>query len=657
MSAVATPRNGLSLRFAPLSSCAGQGVLRMTAALRPGAVEGRDDALVLLRSGFATRVYLGASIDAEDRVIEWLELWVQTVAGLAESPATWREHLSNAQLDQQWTAHVARLAESAPDLCRHSGWESSHPRPLYLDLESGAPCQPVDASSGKPYQLCTDDALLESAGLPRYSSSLHRYWFAQDDKPERAVTWIAATPGAPTNTAVRKPNDALPPGRPLVPLNPEGGLMHVRRLAPLGLEAYIDLLGGQPWRGMTAATDTVKLGAPYDVLGEWDRLLQEPGNFWMGGRGRIGTLMETFHLRVQLIQQLVHAAARAVAHTRLPLLNITAESFRIELASPAPGLPLLWSARVVLATPGAAVALPLKASGLVHYLPLNPPQTTIYRPDYLGWPVRGRARVRLRRVAADTAGLVTVEGTLVTSERLALTPLDLVWIKLPLSGAAVDLFARLDTAGALAAGESRFHTEPQPCEPSILRGLRSAEGNAYDGTEYETIPMLSTPCDLYVLGVLAVRALLVNGHNSLSIALDEVLSLAREIGSDDANSDPATRVRALVAGDPRWRTSLGPHRLSHERLASDVIAAAVPEDLWWETVALVARLFPGNGPGGYCRDFSDVPPAGPERAFAQPLADLQKLVVRTRGMLLHDWTANREVAGVIARMRASASVG
>jgi len=26
-------------------------------------------------------------------------------------------------------------------------------------------------------------------------------------------------------------------------------------------------------------------------------------------------------------------------------------------------------------------------------------------------------------------------------------------------------------------------------------------------------------------------------------------------------------------------------------------------------------------------------------------------------MLLHDWTANREVAGVIARMRASASVG
>ncbi len=647
---MAGPPDGLSVRFAPLSPHPGNGVLRAAIAVRGGTAGDPDSALVLLRSGCATRVYLGANIDAAGRVIEWLEVWVQTVGGLAGSATTWRDQLSNALLDRQWTTEIARFAARAPDLMRHAGWETTHPEPLFIDRESTQPWQPVDPNSQRGYRLCVDDALLTQAGLPAYSSSLHRYLYAQDDTPEQGTTWIAATPGAPTPPGDRDLATLLPDGRALVPLNPEGGLMHLRRFSPLGLEGYADLLSGQPWPGLDAGPEIVRLGPPYDRLDEWDHLLQEPGSLWLHGRGRMSALAETFHLRVQIIQQLVTVVARTVAQTQLPLLNLTADSFRVELAAPAPSLPLLWSARAILAAPGAAVALPVPGSDIVHYLPLNPPHTTIYRPDFLGWPVRGRARVRLRRVAADTAGLITIEGTLVTSERLTLSPRDLVWIKLPLAGGLLDVFAHVDQSEGLAAGESRFRTEPQRQEPQTLRALRAAEGNAYDGTEFETIPMLSTPCDLYALGVLAVRALLVNGHNSLSIALDEVLSLARELGGDDDASDPVARTRTLVANDPRWRTSLGAHRLAHERLDADAIAAVVPEDLWWQAVTLVARLFPGGGPAAYCRDFADVPPTGLERVFAQPLADLQKLLLRTRGLLFSDWGANREVAAVLTRL-------
>ena len=91
--------------------------------------------------------------------------------------------------------------------------------------------------------------VLDDAGLPRYSGSLHRYWFADDEKPERRITWVAATPDAPAHAAVRQAGELVPDGRPLVPFNPEGGLLHVRHLAPLPFDAYADLLSGRAWPG------------------------------------------------------------------------------------------------------------------------------------------------------------------------------------------------------------------------------------------------------------------------------------------------------------------------------------------------------------------------------------------------------------------------
>jgi hypothetical protein len=638
-----------AISFIPL--CSGpvvRGLVFCVAVLPSSTNVGQP--FILLRSGLATRVYLGASVDAAQRVVEWLEIWVQSVAGLADSPATWRDYLSNAELDAQWSAEAMRFTQLCPAASRHIGCESSHPEPLFVDLSQGKPWLPKDPASGQPFLLCTDDAKLTAAGLPSYSRSLHRYWLAGNPDARGGSTWVAVTPGAPTGPAVLPLEQVVVAHASVFAFNPEGGLMQVRRLAPVGVEDYVELLAGRPWKGLAAGQECERLSAPYNSLGDWDELLHHREHFFLGGRGRVGVFLEAFHLKLHAIYQMMKLTAEAVKQRQLPMLNITAETFRVELGPAAPAAPLLWTARVTMAVPGQAVALPLKDTGLQHFLPLAAPVTTIYRPDYLGLPVRGRGMVRLRRVGVDASGQVFVEGTLITQERLRLTPSDLIWLKLPLVGTVVDLFGNLDQEGGMAAGESRFRTAPQRMDPVVAKQLRAGEGNAFDGTMFETIPMLSSPCDLYALGVLAVRALLVNAENSLGVALDETLSLARQMGLE-AEGDAVAKVRQLVASDSRWLATLGPHRLSHETLTPETALNWLPEDLWWRTVAAVARFFPGQGKDSYCRDFADFSPFAIERVFAAPLAEMEELLRLSRGLIFSDWVANREVAGVLAQIR------
>lgn len=644
----ASPFDG-TLRFVPIdASLVGQ-PLRLCVAVRVSP-EGDLPSLVLIRSAPDARVYLGAQVDRDEVPREWLEIWVQSVAGLHESVALQRDYLSNQLLDQQWVAAANLWRETESTGYIATGWEDAPPRPAFIDTDQLTMEHPKDPAGGAELRLCMDAAALARAGLPGYAASLHRYWSGADQGGERV--FYAASPGAPITAAVREHPMLEANSERYLPFNPEGGRLLVRHHPPLSFEDYVDLLGGKPWRGTIAGPGGVRFGGSYDALSDWDRLLHGSEHLFLGGRGRSGRFIETFCLRLNSILAMIRLASRAAADRQLPLLNLTADSFRLELGAAAPGLPLLWSARMALVVPGQAAALPIKATGERYFLPLESAATSIYRSESVGLPARGRGTVRLRRIVTDSADLTSIEGTLVSAERLGLSPHDLLWIKLPLSTGTVDLFARVDTAEGLARGEGRFRTVPHRMGSSTVAALRAAEGNTFSSTEYESIPMLSTPCDLYALGVLAVRALLVNAENRLGVALDETLSLARELSQvevEDGRFGPAAL--QLTRRDPRWVTTLGPQRLSYEPMTPEAAFAHLPEDLWWETVATIARLFPGNGAVGYCRDFSDVSNGAIEKVFDRPAADFDSLLIRARGLLFSDWNANREIAAVLDRIR------
>jgi hypothetical protein len=212
----------------------------------------------------------------------------------------------------------------------------------------------------------------------------------------------------------------------------------------------------------------------------------------------------------------------------------------------------------------------------------------------------------------------------------------------------VDLYAKLDTKAAMAAGEWRFRTVPQRFKGEAPGQLGAAKGVPLPDSPFEVIPLVSTPADLYALGVLAVRTLLVDPRVSLPVAVDEVLSLARQLAAEyDAALPIDERIRRLFDKDPRWLASLGPQRLSFEAIDPGEVFGLVPSPLWWSTLAAIVRMFPGVGPDSRCADLGAAPASAVQRVFDPVLADLDSLLRRTRSLIVIDWKYNREIHAVV----------
>jgi len=298
-----------------------------------------------------------------------------------------------------------------------------------------------------------------------------------------------------------------------------------------------------------------------------------------------------------------------------------------------------------------AIALPIQTSDCQYYLPGRETGAAIYHPQSLSEHSQGKCDLRVRQVLEATGGSVTLEGTLTTQEAIGPARHDLTWLRLNLADKRVDLYAYLDRESAMAAGEWRFRTIGQRLEKDAVEALGAAEGVPLKDTPYEMIPLLSSPCDLYALGVMAVRTLLVDQQTKLSVALDEILSLARQVATQEQEDDAglASRIQAAFEGDDRWAQSLGPHRLTDDEIDLREAFDLVPPRLWWDILAMIVRLFPGIAPDCPARDFGDAPPGGIHKVFDTAMDDLETLLLRTRSLIVIDWRFNREVHAVIRR--------
>ncbi len=209
-------------------------------------------------------------------------------------------------------------------------------------------------------------------------------------------------------------------------------------------------------------------------------------------------------------------------------------------------------------------------------------------------------------------------------------------------------YAHLHEEEALAPGEWRFRTVVHRFTSEQVSELKASEGRQHPDTLFELVPMMSSPCDLYALAVLAVRVLLVNDQTSLPMALDEVLSLAHRVAHDHDPAVPLSdRVRRAFEDDDRWLESLGPQRLTSEQVDLRDVFDLVPRRLWWDTLAAVVPMFPGAGPDSLCRDLGDARPGGLHRVFDRPLEMFDTLLTRTRSLIVIDWRFNREIHAVI----------
>jgi hypothetical protein len=603
--------------------------------------------LVVLRRTFDAKVFLGCITDASGQALEWLELWVQDNEGLINTPAASRLPLSNAALDERWRRQFQAFEQPAKAGLLKTGWECANPLPTFLDLPAAAPLHPVEANLAVPWQLCTDEGLLKQKGLPSYGSSLHRYLYVPESDGKSPL--VPVTPGAPTNDCTRALSGICDDVR-LIPFNPAAGLMLVKKHAGLGLETFVDILSGASWDGLKHGRSILNLGEHINALRKDDISLTGKGRLFLEVHGRCGRLTETLHLKLRLLADMISSVHSMVRDLQQPLFNISPESWQIELGEPGHGLPFLWMARPVLSDAGEAIPLAIERSELQYFLPSPAAGTSVYRPLAASLPARGRASVRVRRVLSKAREPIVLEGTLTTQERLDMATHNLVWFKINLACGDINLYAHIESDSAMAGGEWRFRTVAQHLHDKEVADLRAAEGVPMPEILFETIPLLSSPCDLYSLAVLAVRILLVDSTSSLPVVLDETLSLVRQLEADyDESVGLDVRIGKIFEKDTRWAGSLGPHHLTFDEITSDEAFDIIPSELWWAALAVIVRMFPGFGRDSECKDYGHAQLGGLHKVFERTIDDLDNLILRTRSLIVADWKSNQEISEVIQK--------
>lgn len=631
----------------PISQDQKDAVLKICALVRCQAdpVGGH---LVMLRDMVDAKVFLGCVVDTSSQVHEWLEIWIQNTDALAELVAANRQSLSNAMLDDRWRRQFRALEQLDEAVIVKTGWEAEHPLPTYLDISMLSPIHPMDVNSASPWKLCTDEGLLQQKNLPSYNGSLHRYLYLPANGAESH--FVPVTQGAPTNDLTKPLSEICPGYDHLVGLNPQAGLILVKKHAPIGLETFIDIINGTSWDGLKHGKSTPDLGAQISLLKKDEAALTTEGWLLLDTHGRCGRLVETFHLKLRLLADLISSVHSIVRYFQSPLLNISPDSWHIKLGEPGRGLPVLWTARAQLGDPGNAIPLAIEKSDVKYYLPAITGETSIYRPLATSQPTKGRASIRIREVLPDVDNTIVVEGTFATHERIETTGHDLAWQRLNLASGDINLYSRLEADSAMAPGEWRFRTIAQSINDAEISSLQAAKGIPMPDVPFSIIPLLSSPCDLYSLAVLAVRILLVDNTTSLPVALDTMLSLARQVEADyNEFTGLDIRIKEIFDKDKRWPESLGPQHLNFDKITAGEAFSFIPSELWWTTLAIILRMFPGMGPDSECRDYGDARQGGLHKVFERTITDLDKLILRTRSLIVADWKSNKEIVAVIQK--------
>ncbi len=605
---------------------------------------------VLLRELPEARVYLGCVCDAVAIIQEWVEIWVQTLDLKDLAYSGYQERLSNFVGDERWGSEWEYVRKNLPQNVIVTGMEKANPSPLLIKRPAARFDSGFVVGEPAKWKICKDDALLTSAGLPAYSTSSFRYLHGPD---AGAGAFLAASPDAPANPHAQPISQLSAGADVLAVFNPQAGLIRVARLSPIELEDYLRVLEGKPWPGLTPGGLPV---FPTKIYGELEAWSANPKGlpFMLHGDGTLNDrLNEIFFLKLSTIYSQFKEVRNYVRSRQMPLLNLSPASFRLTLPETGNQFPALWAAKCALVKSGQAYPLQIKTTGLRYFIRFGRIEPSPFLPESVGAHAFGIGSVRVRTVTTEADGIV-LEGTLLAEEYLSLESHDLLWFKLPLGEERVEFFAHVFEAESLGPKEARFRTVPARFSEAITAALKSVAGAVFAKSPYEAWPLLSSPCDLYSLGVMAVRTLLASHTSNFPVILDEVLGLARHFGQEvKEEGDFLAAFRTLLSHDQQLLDLVSPHKLIEAGGLPHHARARINMDIWLDTIGLVLRLFPGAGSQAYCKDFGDVTPLALETIFDHPIQRLEILLMRLRSILTPSLSGDEEIGGILLKQLAA----
>lgn len=578
-----------------------------------------------------------------------------------EAPFPDQELLSNKALEEEWAAarrdleRLLAAPDAFPELVLPAGGaagEAALLPPTFFCPTAGVlfpiPCPRCFGT----LRTCRDDAVLAAAGLPLFSSTAARFltcpacagedeagarfWAGSADEARGLGDQAGSLDDLRRQLATALKRREGAPGVPATPasgwlvLNLHDAPYLLTRMAPLPFDLFLERLGGVPEEG------------------------EESAGLLFAAEGSGIDAVEVLALKLAAFLQVVNALRQHYLLLGRPHLDLHPDHLVVEPGPRGDFLPHLWSFRVKLlgGSPGRVARL---APDLEVPLPPRAPRPPFASPGVrlarlaapsVGELVVDRAVEEKRKGQEKGQSLWRIEGTLLDPHGFYPPPSLRDCFQLALPRETFEdvraVVARLDPRVAPQSMQVSLTTEPLALDPALVRRLGRPGGVRVPGVRYRIYPALSAPEDLWSLGVLLLRMVLVDDKQGLS-ALEPLLERAQR----------GEGLSSLLAAEPE---KLSKVHLFHRALdRTPGRPSSVPDDLWTGVLALAMRLVargPGFGltaePGGSFA-YDETHPVSHLDAVRAQIEDLLR---QMNAVLFQRQPVHAEIRSVIAELLA-----
>lgn len=661
-----------------------------------GNLEERDDPFVALSdSPRFSRVLLARIAMGADTTLQLVGLKVQRSSYRPYGAGT--TQITNPQVDEIWARERENLVRAAsPEVVRilDLGPELARSKPVTFCKKVRRYFHPLCFRCTGLLEDCRDDGLLREFGLPTYSESASRYLYCPpcstaqsaifytysttaDERPKGNVeirrrnalyrdgAAIVRGDQADTQRArlerifpcagcVHKdgcyPPDAsgpLPAEQNLVPLSYYEFASLPMELLQLHYDEFVDLVGGADWAEVKRNAEGMAAGRGA-ALAPLDAAFSSP--FQWVYRHDSGGLFSIEVLRLKLIAltQLCRGVRTLHATTHYPHLDLNPTSAMVVLPAPSADLPSRWNFQVKIIDVASPHRFPPlatlpQAAGDV-FLP-SPDFDKTYTSPLIRQATMGHEeamRVTIRSFTREGEG-VRLAVDVISPPRKRVTEYKIRDIVRIVASSPVSWLEGVDVWGTITEPlENGFRVSAFVA--GALEGARAPV--TFDG-RVSFYRRFTVPCDLYSLGMLLFRTILVNDAQDTFAVEDAVGRVMNKL---------AVALEGSVQTDFKYISGMLHLQINAEGAVFDPASAlysqgdregkedGIPASVWSDLLLCGFRLI-SNIPGfSFCAHHGDFDPEKPEAVLDQVIDTLQLLGTRLHIELFGAPDRNREIA-------------
>jgi hypothetical protein len=580
-----------------------------------------------------------------------------SAAAAGQSPIT------NAVIDELWQRERSTLMQAAGaeiatllDL----GDAFARSRPVLFCKKSRRYFHPFCPACHALLEDCRDDALLRDLGLPQYSGTTVRYLYCKTCKPGTFYTYsltpeelpkgsirirrraelyqdMLASKGAPANLfpCASCGHDADGISRAIVPVSYYEFHMLPLETLPLHFDELSDLLGGADWAELKRTTTEVSGAAGRErLLAALDAGYSSPVQWFFRGDAGGRFPLEVLRLKLAAFTQVCRGVRHYHAKARMPHLDLNPSSVMVSVPPPSQDLPARWNFQIKLldlASPqrfrapgGTDVAAEL-------LLPAPDVPKTYLSPIARsgGTGADESERITIKEIKFDGAVARFEIETVSSKARLReYRPRDVARI---VPATQLSWLENASLWGTVSGvGDRGFRISATLV--SAHKGLAALKLPITLEAGVALHKRFHVPVDLYALGMLLLRSILVHDGQDIFAVEDLVqrvlqkLMVALEGGGGGADFK-------RVASQLQWQLEAQQDAFNRNSVLfvkADRLQKgnAIPPRLWQDLLVFAFRLITNIDGFSFCQHHGDYPPDSPESVMDEVLTELGSLNAR-----------------------------